>query len=81
MGPSGQPSSIFFFLIFLTSLTSNCPVIAHSFDEKSVMPNQREDLFSSTSKLADMVENELQVVDLLDTFAEYIAERAQTIKM
>jgi len=52
----------------------------NGFEEKSVMPNQREDLFSSTSKLADMVENELQIVDLLDTFADYITERAQTIK-
>jgi len=49
-------------------------------DEKSVTHSQREDLFSSTSKLEELVENELQIVDLLDTFAEYALERAQTIK-
>jgi hypothetical protein len=49
-------------------------------EEKSVTHNQREDLFSSTSKLEELVESELQIVDLLDTFADYALERAQTIK-
>ena len=49
-------------------------------EDKSVIHNQREDLFSSTSKLEELVESELQIVDLLETFADYALERAQTIK-
>jgi prolyl 4-hydroxylase len=47
---------------------------------KSVIHTQKEDLFSSTSKLEELVDNELQIVDLLDTFASYTLEKAQLIK-
>jgi len=41
---------------------------------------QRDDVFSSTSKLNDLVEHEAQIVDLLDTFATYTIEKAKLIK-
>lgn len=47
---------------------------------KTVVQTQREDIFSSTSKLEELVDNELQVVDLLDTFADFVSERADIIR-
>jgi len=47
---------------------------------KSIVQNQREDVFSSTSKLEELVQSELQIVDLLETFADYTLEKAQVIK-
>jgi len=44
------------------------------------LQNAREDVFSSTSKLEDLVQNELQVLDLLTTFTEYTIEKANLIK-
>jgi hypothetical protein len=42
--------------------------------------NSREDVFSSTSKLEELVHMELQVLDLLTTFTEYTIEKAALIK-
>lgn len=44
------------------------------------LQGKREDLFSSTSKLEDLVEHELQIVELLDTFVDYTMSRANIIK-
>lgn len=44
------------------------------------LQGKREDLFSSTSKLEDLVEHELQIVELLDTFVEYTVSRTNIIK-
>lgn len=49
-------------------------------ETKSDLQGKREDLFSSTSKLEDLVEHEIQIVELLDTFVEYTISRANIIK-
>ena len=51
-----------------------------SIRESRSAASQREDLFSSTSKLEDLVENEEQIIDVLDTFADYTMEKANLIK-
>jgi hypothetical protein len=48
--------------------------------EASSLQNAREDVFSSTSKLEDLVQNEMQVLDLLATYTEYTIEKANLIK-
>ncbi|ODN01135.1 Prolyl 4-hydroxylase subunit alpha-1, partial [Orchesella cincta] len=49
-------------------------------EAKSDLQGKREDLFSSTSKLEDLVEHELQIVELLETFVDYTVNRANIVK-
>lgn len=73
--------SPYFLALSLSILSLKSSIFGYAFEENSVIRNEREDLFSSTSKLADMVESEYQVVDLLDTFADYVSDKARTIRM
>ena len=66
-----------FILILFLGLAVDC---GQSIRESRSAASQREDLFSSTSKLEDLVENEEQVIDVLDTFADYTMEKANLIK-
>ncbi|CAG7723752.1 unnamed protein product [Allacma fusca] len=65
-------------LILVLSILTPSNVI--SIRESQPISSQREDLFSSTSKLEDLVESEVQIVDVLDTFADYTLEKAKLIK-
>lgn len=64
--------------LVLICLCLSVPVT--SVREASELQNSREDVFSSIAKLEEVVENEMQVLDLLTTFTDYVIEKANFIK-
>lgn len=72
----GCVNSLFVFLAVICCLTT----VSGLGDINNELRNSREDVFSSTSKLEQLVHNELQVLDLLSTFTDYTIEKASLIK-
>ncbi|XP_021954740.2 prolyl 4-hydroxylase subunit alpha-1 isoform X2 [Folsomia candida] len=67
-------------IVLIALFQSHFVTIVSGVRESNELRNAREDVFSSTSKLEELVHNEFQVLDLLTTFTEYTIEKATMIK-
>lgn len=72
--------SIFLISFIILTVKSAAAVGPGSEAKSADLQGKREDLFSSTSKLEDLVEHELQIVELLETFVEFTVSRTNMIK-